>query len=257
MLRFCLLGSGSTGNALLVASPTTKVLIDNGFSLKQLEVRAAAVGESLDDVDALFVTHEHSDHVNGVGVAARRLGVPVFMTPGTAESLPVSVGGLPQLELFDAGDTVSVGDMTLTSFPVSHDAADPVNFVVQSGGAKLGLAADLGRPSHLVRNRLAGAHALVLEANHCPDMLRRGSYPLSVQQRILSRHGHLSNKDMGTLLASLVHDRLEIVVLVHLSQENNTRRLAHAMASRIVANHPAKVYVAWQDKPTRVFEIQP
>ncbi|MBI5095311.1 MAG: MBL fold metallo-hydrolase [Candidatus Hydrogenedentes bacterium] len=255
MIRFSLLGSGSSGNAILIASPTGKILVDNGLSLRKLQERAAGLHMDVSDLKAVFVTHEHMDHVNGIGVLARRFDAPVFMTAGTYENLPEGVGKIPRLELFDPGDTINVDGLEVTSFSVSHDAADPVNYVVRSGGVQLGLAGDLGHASHLVKNRLAGSHGLVLESNYCPDMLKKGSYPYAVQQRIRGNRGHLSNADMCGLLAGLVHDALRLVVLVHISEENNTRRLAHDMAARVIENHPARVFVARQDRATRLFEI--
>ena len=255
LLRFALLGSGSSGNAMLVASSNSKILIDNGFSLKELETRIAGIGETLDGLNAVFVTHEHSDHVKGVGILARRLGVPVYMTLKTYESLPESVGALPRIELFESGESVTIGGLTLASFNVCHDAADPVSFVVQSNGAKLGLAADLGHAPQYVKQRLEGSHALILESNHCLDMLHRGPYPDALKQRIRSRHGHLSNADMTSLLASLVHDGLQIVVLVHLSLENNRPEIVRDMAAGVLKGHHAELHVAHQDVPTPLFVI--
>lgn len=257
MLRFCLLGSGSSGNAILAASDSTKVLIDNGLSFKQLRLRAAAVGESLDDLAAVFITHEHIDHVKGLGTLARKLNVPVYMTEGTRDALPQGVGVLPRVEVFEAGEGIPLNGMSVASFSVSHDAADPVAYVVEYGGVKLGLAADLGHPSQLVQNRLAKSHALVLESNYCPEMLRNGKYPPAVQQRIRGRQGHLSNPDMSSLLAGLMHDRLQLVVLVHISEENNNHELALSLARQALRDHTAQLHVAWQDKPTPLFEIRP
>ncbi|MBN2309169.1 MAG: MBL fold metallo-hydrolase [Candidatus Hydrogenedentes bacterium] len=256
MIRFTMLSAGSGGNAILIATDTARILIDSGVSFKQLTARAAAVGESIEGLDAVFVTHEHRDHVLGLGTLARKLGVPVYMTPGTRDCLPGSVGRLPRVEVFEAGEAVQVDGAVVRSFSVSHDAADPVSYVVEAGGAKLGLAADLGHPSHLVRSRLAGCHGLILESNHCPDMLRRGSYPPMVQQRIRGRQGHLSNDAMSALLAALVHDALQVVVLTHISEENNTHELAYDTAAQVVAGRPVEVHVAWQDRPTRIFEIR-
>ena len=233
MIRFTLLGSGSRGNAILITTPSSKVLIDSGLSFKQLRLRAAAVGESLDDLSAVFITHEHGDHVRGLGPLSRKTGVPIYMTAGTRDQLPASVGALGRVTCFDAGDEVRVDGVTLHSFSVSHDAGDPVGYVVESGGVRLGLAADLGHPSNVVRTRLSGAHGLILEANHCPDLLRQGHYPPAVQQRIRSRQGHLSNSAMVALLAGLVHDALKVVVLTHVSEENNSRKLAYDMAANV------------------------
>lgn len=257
MIRFSLLGSGSSGNAVLVATESHKILIDNGLSLRQLVLRAAELGESLDGLHAVFVTHEHGDHVSGLGVLSRRLSVPVFLTEGTLANLPRAVGRLNGVELFEAGEHFEFGELTVGSFSVSHDAADPVGYVVQCDGAKLGFAHDLGHASHLVRNRLAGSHALVLESNYCPHMLQKGRYPPAVQQRIRGRRGHLSNRDMGSLLAALRHDALRLVVLVHISEENNDPELASDIARHVLRGSPAEVVVAHQNTPTPMFEVAP
>ncbi len=255
MLRFSLLSSGSKGNALLIATPAAKVLIDNGLSFKELSRRAAALGEGLDDLRAVVVTHEHRDHVNGVGVLARKLRVPVYITEETHAALPPTVGKLPHYEFFASGDAIPLDGMSLESFQIAHDAVDPVGFVVRFNGTKLGLATDLGHVSHLVRNRLAGCHALIIESNHCPGMLARGPYPPPLRQRIRSKHGHLSNADMCSLLASLVHEGLRVVVLGHVSEENNAPDLVHEMATRAIGSHTARVCVASQNQPTPLFEI--
>ncbi len=256
MLQFCLLGSGSSGNAALIRTPRARVLIDNGFSYKELRRRVEATGLTLDGLDAIFVTHEHIDHVNGLGVLARKQDAPVYMTRDTFSNLPDKVGVLPRLVFFEAGEQVRVGDLNLASFSVSHDAADPVSYTVESErGTKVGFATDLGHTSHLVRTRLAACHALVLEANYCPNMLLRSPYPPRVRQRIQSRIGHLSNQDMSSLLHQLLHDALQLVVLFHVSENNNDYELAHQMALGVLRNHPARLHVARQDEPTPLFEV--
>ncbi|MBI2432191.1 MAG: MBL fold metallo-hydrolase [Candidatus Hydrogenedentes bacterium] len=257
MLRFSLLGSGSSGNAALVVSPRTKVLIDNGLSFRQLEARVSAIGSSLEGLDAVFVTHEHGDHVHGLGTLARRLDVPVFMTEETFRSLPPGVGKLPRIETFEAGDTVRVADLEVSSFSIAHDAADPVSFTIACDGAKLGLAIDVGHVSQLVRNRLSRCHALVLESNYCPDMLMQGSYPPQVQQRIRGRLGHMSNYDMTSLLNTLLHDALKLVVLVHISERNNHPDLVRRLAQQVLAKRPAMLHLATQNEPTKLFEVCP
>lgn len=256
VLRFSLLGSGSSGNAILVATPGGKVIIDSGISYRQLRLRAQQVNENLADLKAIFVTHEHRDHVAGVGVLARALKVPVYITRQTHDALPVTVGQLPRVEFIEPGETVAVDGMRLTSFSVCHDAADPVSYVIECAGAKLGVASDLGRVSTLVRQRLEKSHALLLESNYCPEMLRTGPYPFVLQQRIRGNFGHLSNSDMNSLLASLLHDALKYVVLVHLSEENNTPEHARGLAARVLNGHPAELHVAPRHQPTPVFEIE-
>lgn len=254
--HFCLLGSGSSGNAALVASDSTRILIDNGFSLKQLKARMAAVGESVGGLNAVFVTHEHADHVRGVGVLARALNIPVFMTAGTRELLPLTTGEIPNVVIFEAGDRMRIRDLEVASFSVPHDAADPVSFTVSCNGCKVGFATDFGKPSQLIKTRLAGANALVIESNYCPDMLRMGHYPPQVQQRIRSRIGHLSNQDMCSLLDSLWHEALRTVVLMHISENNNRPELARAMAAQALRGRNVRLFVAAQDAPTPVFEVE-
>lgn len=255
MLLFCLLGSGSSGNAALVCSETTRVLIDCGFSLVQLQKRLAQNGAGAEQIQAVFITHEHGDHVGGLGVLCRRYGIPAYMTAETCANLPQGLGLIPRVELFEAGEVIRVGDLEVLSYSVSHDAGDPVSYIIQSGGMKLGFATDLGHCSHLVRARLAGCHALVLESNYCPEMLRNGKYPPQIQQRIRSRIGHLSNHDMAELLTELLHDALRTVVLVHISENNNSPDLVQAIAAEVVGGRGVDLVLAAQDVPTRLFEV--
>lgn len=255
MLQFSLLGSGSSGNAILVKSRTTKILVDNGLSFKQLALRTAAVGETLDGLDAIVVTHEHGDHVMGIGVLTRKVRAPVYMTRGTFENLPGSLGVLGDIIIFEAGATLHIGNLEILSFSVSHDAADPVGFVVRAEGAQFGLATDLGHISHLVKTRLAGSHALVIESNYCPELLRTGEYPPKIQQRIRGRQGHLSNEDMCSLLHALLHDALQHVIVVHISENNNTPALVEQRVRGVLKSHPAAMYLATRDVPTPLFQV--
>lgn len=255
MIRFSLLGSGSSGNAVLVTGGGAKILIDDGFSLKELQRRAELVGETLTGLDGVFITHEHSDHVCGVGVLARKLGVPVYMTPHTHRALSPGVGEIPTLHYFESGDTLRIGGMELTSFSIPHDAADPVSFTIACEGAKMGLATDLGHAPILVKQRLSGSHALVLESNYCPERLTYSPYPEQVRQRIRGRHGHLSNHDMASLLHALLHDALRTVVLIHISENNNAPGLARSLAEQVLRGHKAELHLAEHDAPTPMFEI--
>lgn len=256
-MRFCLLGSGSSGNAILIKTRDSKILVDNGLSFKQLLLRTAAIGESLDGLKAVFVTHEHSDHVAGVGILARKIDVPVYMTRDTFSSLPQTIGVIPNVQFVEAGEDIVLNGLTVGSFSVSHDAADPVSYIVEYEGLKLGIAADMGLPSELVRRRLAGSHGLILESNYCPNMLRKGPYPPMVQQRIRGRQGHLSNSKMCSLLSHVLHDALRVVVLVHISAENNTHDLALRMAGQVIRDLPVHLIAATQDRPTPLFQLRP
>ena len=255
MIEFSLLGSGSAGNAVFVRAPTGKILIDNGLSLRQLQLRLERIGESLDRLAAIVVTHEHGDHVKGVGVLARKTGVPVYLTRETDANLR-DIGKIPEKMYFEPGEVLRILDFQLSSFRVAHDAVDPVSFAVWRAGCQLGLATDLGHACNVVRQRLRGSHALVLESNYCPDMIQRSPYPPAIVQRIRSKHGHLSNQDMCSLLASLLHDDLQWVVAVHVSQQNNTAEKARLMAQQVLADHPAKLYVADQDEPSPLMRIE-
>lgn len=257
MIRFCLLGSGSSGNAILIKTRDSKLLVDNGLSYKQLLLRASNIGETLHDLKAIFVTHEHSDHVSGVGILARKIDVPVYMTRDTFSALPESVGRIPTVRFIEAGEDTVLNGVTVGSFSISHDAADPVSYIVESEGVKLGIAADMGHPSELVRLRLANSNGLILESNYCPDMLRRGSYPPMIQQRIRGRQGHLSNSTMCSLLSKVLHEALRVVVLVHISAENNTPDLALRMAGQVIRDLPVQLVAAFQDRPTPLFDLGP
>lgn len=257
MLRFSLLSSGSAGNAILVDSGNEKILIDNGLSFRELQARVTEIGESLDNLKALIVTHEHGDHVNGVGVLSRKMNVPTYMTPPTYQALNPKIGKIDPLIHFDSGETITIGSISIESFRVSHDAADPVSFVVEAKGSRLGLATDLGKATHLVRERLAGCHALVLESNYCPMKIRNSPYPPAIIQRIRSNMGHLSNADMNSLLAGLVHDDLQWVVAVHISQENNSEDLVRDMAQQVLKGHQAQLILADQERPSPMYTVQP
>lgn len=257
MLRFVILGSSSSGNAILVTTDTTRVLVDSGFSYKRL---AAALGQldlAPEALDAVLITHEHSDHVRGLGPLARRINAPVFMTAACADALPSYVGAIPNLVCFESGDTLRFNGLEAVSFNVSHDAADPVNYVFRANGAALGLATDCGHCSQLTRSRLAGANALVIEANYCPDLLRKGPYPPQVQQRIRSRIGHLSNSDMQRLVSEVYHEALRLVVLCHISRDNNTPELACSLAREALGQAPVEIVAAPADVISPVYQVAP
>lgn len=257
MLRFVILGSSSSGNALLIFSEKTRLLVDNGFSFKRLSQTLNGLGILPETLDAVVVTHEHADHVKGIGVLARRTGVPIFMTHGCARALPLYVGKVPNLQCFESGDTLCFKDIEATSFAVSHDAADPVNYIFHSNGAKLGMTTDCGHYSQLARARLAGSNALVVEANYCPDMLRRGPYPPQIQQRIHSRMGHMSNLDVQQMLRELRHEALRLVVLTHISRDNNTPELACKLAREVLYDLPIQVMAAPAENTSPIFEVLP
>jgi phosphoribosyl 1,2-cyclic phosphodiesterase len=257
LIRFTVLGSSSSANAILVESADARILIDNGFTFKKLCETLESIHKKAEDIEAVLVTHEHGDHVKGVGVLARKTKVPVYMTPRCAAAARDRVGDIPDLRHFESGDTLTFGSLSATSFSVTHDAADPVNYVFASGAARLGLATDFGHFSQLARARLRGVHALIVESNYCPHMLRTGNYPPQLQQRIRSRMGHLSNLDVQALLKDICDESLKLVVLSHISRDNNRPEIALAHAEEAVRGYDVKVHVAPPDSATPTFEVHP
>jgi phosphoribosyl 1,2-cyclic phosphodiesterase len=191
------------------------------LSGREIAYRFQQTPGALRRLNGLLVSHEHSDHVRGVGVLSRQFGLPVFLTRGTLQSLPPGLGPLARTAVFQSGKPFVIGDLEVTAFTVPHDAAEPVGFVVENGGCRLGVCTDLGSITDSVKAGLQGCHALVLEANHDVDLLIEGPYPSYLKQRILSPRGHLCNTDTCRLLRSLYHDELLTVVLTHLSETNN------------------------------------
>jgi phosphoribosyl 1,2-cyclic phosphodiesterase len=234
-LLFQSLASGSKGNAILVCSSKTRILVDAGLSAKELVNRLQQSRIKADQLDAVVISHEHTDHVRGLGTLSRRFGLPVYLTRGTLDHLPPEIGQLPDVRLFQPGNPFAIGDLRIKPFAISHDAQDPAGFVVEHEAHRLGVCTDLGIVTQLVRTRLQGCHALVLEANHDPQLLLNGPYPLPLKQRIRSRHGHLSNAECFELLESIHHRDLQIVLFAHLSEVNNQPELV-LKSSREVLN---------------------
>jgi phosphoribosyl 1,2-cyclic phosphodiesterase len=223
MLRFTILGSGSSGNCAYLETDQTRILVDAGFSAKQIELRLASIGRSVADVQAIFLTHEHSDHVCGLPVLAKRHAIPVYCNRLTAEYLAPQMPAFTNWRLFESGATVEVGDLKINSFSVPHDAYDPVGFMFYHALGNIGFLTDLGYATKLVIERVRDARALVLEANHDLRLLQEDTKrPWSVKQRILSRHGHLSNDAAAEVAAEVVTDVLEDLYLGHLSLDCNS-----------------------------------
>jgi phosphoribosyl 1,2-cyclic phosphodiesterase len=250
----CPLASGSRGNAVLVSTPDTAILVDAGLSGVELQRRMAAVGQDPADLSAIVITHEHTDHVKGAGVLGRRFNIPVYITPATHKAC-TGLGAVPGLTYFECGTRFRIQDLTVTPFSISHDASDPSGLTLTWQNRKIGIATDLGVVTSLVKDHLAGCCMLYLESNHDPAMLINGPYPWHLKQRIKSRTGHLSNTDAGQLLAELAHRDLTHVVLAHLSEENNRPEHALAEVGRCLNGTGVDLSVAGPDRPGKVIRL--
>ena len=246
MLRFCCLGSGSEGNALIVeaddGSSVTRVLLDAGFNGRQLRMRLARCGLSLDDLDAVLLTHEHSDHVGGVDTLLRQRRLPVYCSAGTADAV-----GLSSTCAVVSGEIFSVGCLQWVPFAVSHDAAEPLQYIFSDGARRLGVITDVGAPDEAVEAVLGGLDALVLECNHDVDLLQASDYPPFLKARILGSRGHLSNAQAAQLLAKIDRRRLRLLAAAHLSRRNNRPQLAQSALAAVLGADADDVLIADQD----------
>ncbi len=216
-----MLASSSAGNSIFIASPTTRILIDAGLNRKETVARLQAIGEDILQLDGIFLTHEHSDHIQGLPVLMKTVKAPIFCTPLTASGLEWN-GVQPEIVTFAAGTGLEIGNLRVQSFGIPHDARDPVGYTVTCGNTKVAVATDLGYVPENVRWNLRGSHFILLESNHCPEMLKVGPYPWHLKQRILSRRGHLSNEAASDYIAAELPDETETLVLGHLSEQNNS-----------------------------------
>jgi phosphoribosyl 1,2-cyclic phosphodiesterase len=245
-VRFASIGSGSEGNGLVVEAGTTRILIDCGFGVRDAAARLARIGVAPSSLSAIFVTHEHSDHVGGVPAFAARYGIPVWLTFGTLTVVGDRFAGMEQIYGFDSNDAIVVGDLQVRPFPVPHDAREPVQFVVTDGEFRLGVLTDLGMSTPCVERSLTGCDALVLECNHDLDLLAGSDYPASLKQRIAGRFGHLHNEASAALLAALDTTRLQHILAAHLSKQNNTPVMARAALAAVLACAPDWIGIADQ-----------
>ena len=258
-MKVTILGSGSRGNAVLVESGGTRVLVDAGFSGRDLERRMAAVDVDPASVTALFITHDHGDHTRGMGVAARRWKVPLYLTAPTRETCRGLLDGSEDVRDYASTRPVEIGGLCIAPFLTVHDAVDPIAVtVVEAGsGEKLGVATDLGRATASVRHALRGCDLLVLESNHDEILLRESPYPWSVKARIGGSHGHLSNRAAAELAGELYHDGLCAVVLAHLSENANDPGLAHDVVGAALERrrYTGTLDVARQPDPMEPIDI--
>jgi phosphoribosyl 1,2-cyclic phosphodiesterase len=255
-MRFASLGSGSEGNALLVAAGTngatpgtsqTQVLMDCGFGLQDTLMRLARLGVSAGQLSGIVVTHEHGDHISGVARLARKFDLPVWLTHGTLRSQAKAFAGIADIREIDPQMSFAIGDIEITPYSVPHDAAEPVQFVFSDGVRRLGVLTDTGHGTAHIDQMLSGCDALVLECNHDSGMLMNSDYPYSLKQRVGGRFGHLNNQEAAGILARLDKSRLQHLIAAHLSRRNNMPELAVQALSVAAACEESWVGVATQE----------
>ncbi|HWD34158.1 MAG TPA: MBL fold metallo-hydrolase [Pseudomonas sp.] len=243
-MRFAVLGSGSQGNGTLISSDNTLVLVDCGFSLRETERRLALLGVSAQQLSAVLVTHEHADHVHGVGLLARRYNVPVYLSRGTLRGMrkPVEAAGF-----LASNETLQIGGLSIRAVGVTHDALEPLQYVFDDGSRRFGVLTDLGSYDAALLESYQGLDALLIEANHCRDLLGRGPYPMFLKQRVGGDYGHLNNHQAARLVSELDWQNLQHLVLAHLSSKNNQPQLARQCFVDTLGCDPDWLQVANQD----------
>lgn len=258
-MKVAVLGSGSAGNATLVEANGTRVLLDAGFSGRDLERRLGSVGVAPESISAVVITHDHGDHTRGMGVFARRHGTPLYATEATLNACERLLRGAEATVHYRPGRPFTIGPLRVEPFITVHDAVDPVAVAVvdEESRLRVGFATDLGRPTAQVRHALAGSDFLILEANHDEALLMQGPYPWSVKQRIASSHGHLSNQAAARFALELLHPGLAGIVLAHLSNECNRPDLAERVVGSALrrAGFRGFLDVATQDEPTELIDV--
>ena len=257
-IRLSVLASGSRGNSLYVATDIVRLLVDAGLSARETERRLLSIGANPRELDGIVVTHEHVDHVRGVGTLSRRYKLPVYLNRGTHQHLPDSIGELGEKEEFVTGRSFCIEDVTIHPFAISHDGVDPVGFTLANGSVKIGVCTDLGTATRLVYRHLEHCSVLILEANHDMEMLKNGPYPWPVKQRIKSRIGHLSNEQSVEVISRVFSEDLQTVILAHMSETNNSSEtILKAVSSKLSAHIQERVNisVASQHEPIDLIEL--
>ena len=250
-LKFSVLSSGSGGNSVYIEADGKRILIDAGLSEKKLSQRMAHIDRSLNGLDAVFATHEHSDHIRGMGPLLRRHQLPLYTTEGTYNRARHSLGPLPSFNRIRAGQPVEFGELVVEPYATPHDAEESVAFVIHFRGLRLGLATDLGKVTAEAKSKLQKLDALLIESNHDVEMLDAGPYPWVTKKRIKSDVGHLSNEACGEMLSSIKHSGLRLIVLMHMSETNNHPELARITARQALGQDDStEMIIAEQNHPT-------
>lgn len=260
-IKVSVLASGSSGNSIFISGGKTKILIDAGLSGKEIERRLSKVGSSGDELDAILVTHEHSDHIKGVGVLSRRYNLPIYANELTWESAEKRLGKIAEGNRQILKEEFMIGDLGVSPFSISHDASAPVGYIVNCANKKIGHATDMGFVSDEVEKCLKNLDFLIIESNHDLEMLMTGSYPWPLKRRINGEKGHLSNDDTADLLPRIIGDNFPRILLAHLSKDNNIPDLAYITVKNnledngFVIGKDLKLNFTYRDKVTELFDV--
>lgn len=251
-IAFCPLASGSSGNCTFIGTEYTKVLIDTGLSGVKVENALQSIGVDARDLSAIFITHEHSDHVGGAGVLSRRYNLPIYATEGTWNGMAAAIGkiGYSNRNILYDDQFVIINELCVKPFEIPHDANEPVGYNVTCGDIKMSVATDIGHITNTVRQSIVDSDILLLEANHDIEMLQKGPYPYPLKRRILGDNGHLANIAAGNLIAQIISDKMRHIYLGHLSEENNTPELAYKTVADILKENDINVNLYMADRFT-------
>lgn len=265
-MRLCSIASGSSGNCIYVGSDNTHLLVDTGISKKRIEESLAELEVKGEEINGIFITHEHVDHIQGLGVFSRKYEVPIYASEGTIAGIRTckSIGQMPDglLHEIPKDENFTIGDLKVKPFAISHDANEPTGFRIKNGEKAIAVATDLGTYDNYIVENLKGLDAVLLEANHDVHMVEVGPYPYPLKQRVLGNKGHLSNELSGRLLCNILHDNLKCILLGHLSKDNNFAELAYetvklevTMSKTPFNGNDIPLMVADRDKMSKIFNI--
>ncbi len=254
MIGICPLASGSKGNCIFIGTEKTRILIDAGISTKNIKERLAHLGIDIETINAVIVSHEHTDHIQGIKVLASKYGIPIMANAETAKAIARTCDDCPKFKIFTTGDTFEYNELEIHPFRIQHDAVEPVAFTIKTGNHKIGVCTDLGFAGKLVQSQLKGCDILYVESNHDEELVRQSKRPPVYKQRVLGKSGHLSNDACAELLCDIACDRLQHVYLAHLSKECNSPEIAFEKVDSVLKRHgiTLPLSIAEQDTVSRV-----
>jgi len=262
-INICSLSSGSSGNCQYIGTDRTRFLIDAGFSGKKIEELLASINVSPNTIDYILITHEHIDHVRGAGVLSRRYDIPILANKNTWIHMGKTIGKIAEknIKILDSNENSIIDDLGIYPFKIYHDAVEPVGYIVYYENIKISIVTDTGWVDDNMKNKIKGSDFYLIESNHDVEMLKTGSYPWPLKQRVLSKEGHLSNVDAGEVLSEVLSGNGETVLLGHLSRENNTPDLAHETVRECLETYglntcrDIELNLTYRDRPTKLYTL--